>query len=256
MEQKGKLVPIALLLGFFVLLSLLVSWITFGLLDSSATAEIRGYKLGGAIAAFAFTAALLFTAFHNVYRLITADQEYVKKIAELEAKLIKGAPCPPGYSIEIDERHKLVFARPTNWKPWEGYLYKYVEPPRSPGRFVANCDVRYRPLSELLHTDEDLDPSKPHMLVPFYEQIAQKTTSKFPGSTTQEYIEVDGLKSLKYTNTRPVQGDKPYSVCISGVVVYVPKQAAVYFFTFGDDSSGYLTSSEVFNSVIGSVRFL
>src|SRR5271169_1662071 len=122
MGERGKVFLTAAALATIVGLSLLVAFVTFGLLKSSAQADIRGYKLGGAIAAFAFTAGLLTSAFFNVYRLLTADQlkEYAKRIEELQAKLIRGAPCPAGYTIDLDEKHKFVFARPGNWQPKEG----------------------------------------------------------------------------------------------------------------------------------------
>jgi hypothetical protein len=289
MGQQGRVFLIVCALAIIVGLSLVVAWVTFGLLDSSATAEIRGYKLGGSIAAFAFTAGVLTTAFFSMYKLFTADEvkelsqrkdaefkhyaqhtseqlkEYAKRVEELQAKLIRGAPCPPGYTIDVDEKHKLVFSRPSAWKPLDGVLYQYIGQPKKDETFRANFNVVYKDLSEL--PVEEFDPSQPEVLDHFYEQVLETVAQGLSGGITKEYVTVDGLKSVKYINTQAVPTSDPVqtqehvqtpeaTLRRCGVITYVPRAKAAYIFTFTDDEKHFLASSEVFNNVTESIRFL
>jgi hypothetical protein len=261
MKERGNVFLTAAALATIVGLSLLVAIVTFGLLKSSAEADIRGYKLGGAIAAFAFTAGLLTSAFFNVYRLLTADEvkEYAKRIEELQSKLIRGAPCPRGYTIDVDERHRLVFARPVDWKPKEGVLYQYLSEPKASDPVRANFNVVY--VSEDALADSlggELDPT-PAVIEDIYKRELAGIASAVPGQITQEYVTVDGCKSVKYINTyapSDLPEGKKVKVRQSGVLTFVPKMNALFVFTFTDSDEDYLASSEVFGSVLESVRFL
>ncbi len=278
MGQQGRVFLIVAALVIIVGLSLLVAWVTFGLLDSSATADVRGYKLGGSIAAFAFTFGVLTTAFFSMYKLFTANdvkelsqrkdaefkdyaqktneqlKEYAKRVEELQAKLIRGAPCPVGYTIDVDERHKVVFSRPNGWNPLDGYLYKYVEQPKKGDVFQANFNVVYKDLSEL--PVEQFDVAQPAVLDRFYEQVLDTIAQGLPGGITKEYVTIDGLKSVKYINTRAAPPPQNVTLRQCGVIVYVPRVRGAYIFTFTDDEADFLASSEVFNNVTSSIRFL
>jgi hypothetical protein len=43
---------------------------------------------------------------------------------ELQGKLIRGAPCPKGFDIEVDERQRIVLARPKDWEPKGGVIFQ------------------------------------------------------------------------------------------------------------------------------------
>ncbi len=46
-----------------------------------------------------------------------------KQVVELQSKLIRGAPHPDGFSIEVAERQGLVLARPEHWEPKGGTIF-------------------------------------------------------------------------------------------------------------------------------------
>lgn len=122
MDSRWKMVFSLISGTIIVLVSVFVAYVCFNLLESSAVADLKGWKLGGAFAGFVFTFSILTSATFQFYKHITADQteKYRQQIQELQLKLIKGAPCPPGYEIDLDERHRLVFARPNGGHPAEG----------------------------------------------------------------------------------------------------------------------------------------
>jgi len=293
MSQTGRVILIGCSLTLIVALSAMVAWVTFGLLQSSATGEIQGYKLQGSIAAFAFTFGVLTTAFYGMFKLLTADdvkelsqrkdaefkdfaqksneqiQDYARRIEELQAKLLRGAPCPPLYVIDLDEKNRLVFSRPGKWKNRNGVLYAYVEPARQGDPFAANFTVVVTDLTDAVAAGLDL--TQQAQLDGFYGAVLAKVASDTPASMTRqtgfptaavpdamskEYVTVDGLRGAKYINTYIVQTNPPLTLRQSGVIVYVPRTSSYYVFTFSDDESDYLTSSDVFNNVMASVRFL
>jgi hypothetical protein len=235
------------------------------MLESSAEANVQGYRLGGAIAAFAFTGAFLSSVFFNFYRLLAADQleEYAKQIQELQAKLIKGAPCPPGYTVDVDEKHKLVFARPRHWEPREGILYYYLEEQKPSDDVTANFNVVYvneKQLAALL--GGRFDPSTVNV-DDIYEKEMMKLEALTQGTMSKEYVTIDGIKSAKYINTFratvPTEESpegKELLFRTAGILTYVPRLKALYVFTCTDNEKDYLTSSEIFNNVISSIRFL
>lgn len=272
MEPKARL-RFSLISGIVIVaVSVAIAYVCFKILDSSATATLKQWKLGGAFAGFVFTASLLTSIVFQFYKQMTSEtvDSYRSLIEELQAKLIKGAPCPDDFSIDIDERHKLVFARPDSWRPRGGVLYQYVEPRKSSDFFAANFNVTFSTQNELKKAMGDqFDPEGTNQEA-LYEKAAQSTvagtSTMFDGyeqvSLTREYVQVDGLKSLKMIHTyriqRPQAADSDPKVEIrqTSVITYVPRVKALYNFTFSDDSTDYLVSSEVFSKVTSSIRFL
>jgi hypothetical protein len=103
---------------------------------------------------------------------------------------------------------------------------------------------------------ERFDPSQPFHVDEVYETALDKIAAKYPGAMTREYVSIDGFKSVKYINTYPLPQDKSVNVRQSGIMTFVPRMRALYAFTCTDDEKDYLASSEMFNTVISSIRFL
>lgn len=275
MDVREKRFFFSIVSGIVILsVSLFVAFICFKLLASSAEGTLKGWKLGGAFAGFVFTASMLTSIVFQFYKQMTGEQveEYRQLVQELQAKLIKGAPCPDGFTVDIDERHKLVFARPETWIPQGGLLYQYVNKCKT-GHIPANFNVVYL-------SDEDLKeyyPENPGIKIgasdlnELYKRVIDSQITilgqSFPAyehhNLTQEYTTVDAMKCVKYTHQFSYSAAQPdnnapvkVSVCQTRLFSYVPRLKGLFVFTFSDDSHEYLTSSEVFNSVISSIRYI
>lgn len=273
--------------------SLGVAYVLFGILESSATANLREWKLGGAFAGFAFTALLLSSTLFQAYKEMRRDKEadYLKQIAELQSKLVRGAPSPAGFVVDVDERNKLVFARPVDWRPRAGVLYQYISPPVSGDSLPANFNVTFE-------TPHDLEanygvpaagllqgkPLAGDELEAVYRMTIQGMTALLPRifdgyrrlGFSEEYVFVDGLKSVRYTHTYAYQANETAPVGDAGaasgdgtplqsgekaltqvgVAIFHPRVGGMFMFTFTDDSKDFLKSSEAFSQIVSSIRFL
>jgi hypothetical protein len=129
-------------------ISLVIGFIFFLVIGSTAEGEVLGVQVSGGIAGFVVVFALLFNSYKQSQsssefvrdlqrRLEAKDQELNRKReleklqeqnSELQAKLIRGAPCPLGFSIEVAERERIVFARPDVWSPRGGQIVDLMEP--------------------------------------------------------------------------------------------------------------------------------
>jgi hypothetical protein len=271
-----------------VLLSGGVAYLTTDVLDSSASGNLRGWSVRGGIAAFGFTFLLLGNLVFQLYKEMNRDkaEEYLKQIQELQSKLIRGAPQPEGFLVDIDEHHKLVFARPEKWVPKGGILYQYIEPKPVTETNVlpANFNVvfetttdleKYGVSSRALERKKELSPAA---LENLYKNVIEQLRAMIPHMVdgyalegfAQEYLFVDGLKSVRYTHTysanvtmalAPVEDASPASptrvrITQVGIAIFQPRLAAMFVFTFSDDAEDFLTSSEDFNRIVSSIRFL
>jgi hypothetical protein len=264
MNTSSRVFVIWISLALAVILSLAVAYVTFHILESSAEANLQGYKLGGGFAAFTFTFGLLFTMFNNLYRLFTTDQleDYRRQIQELQMKLAKGAPCPSGYTLEIDERHKLAFSRPSDWEPFQGVLYNYVAKTKLADPLTANFNlilVNEKQLKILLGSKQDLAKIDEGKIDEIYRKQLEDIQKMTQGTMSKEYTTIDGNKSVKYINTYLAttdQAEKKVYVRQVGILTYVPRLISLYVITCTDDSEDFLNTSEIFNTVISSIRFL
>ncbi len=261
-----------------VALSAFIGYVFFSILSSSAEASLQNAKFSGAFAGFFITASLLSTLTFQFYKQMTADQvsKYRDQIQELQTKLVKGAPCPEGYVIEVDEKRKIVFSRPGEWLPKLGILYQFVE--KSPlGMFAANFNVFFQGLPDLpdLYRQYKLGEFNPDKfeVSKLYDDLTAANVADAKGvflnsgmpyeneALTKEYVDVDEIKSMKATlaYTTVVGSEKDATklrIFQCFVITYVPRLKGVFMVTFSDNEEDYLKSSEIFNKVIGSIRFL
>ena len=273
--RGNRMMGFAVLCGLVIVcVSVGVAYVLFGILESSASADLRQWKLGGAFAGFAFTASLLASTVLQVYREMRRDKEedYVKQIQELQSKLIRGAPQPPGFTIDVDERHKLVFARPVGWRHRSGVLYQYIAVPTHGDHFAANFNVVFETPHDLeaayglsASLLEQRRPFSPDELESLYRLVVTGMLEHMPRAMpgyaregfSEEYVLVDGLKSLRYTHAYSMTHDSGVTRLTQvGVAIFQSALPGMFTFTFTDDSDDFLVSSEQFNHVISSIRFL
>lgn len=269
MDSKNRM-KFAIIAGFCILIvSIIIAYICFSILDSSAEATLKNWKLGGAFAAFVFTASMLTSIIFQVYKQLTGDkiEEYRQQIQELQNKLIRGATCPADYVIDLDEKHKIVFSRPNDWHPKGGILYQYLKKD-SLNIFHANFNVLYMDKNDLADLYANLNLGNfDHNKVDIeklYNTYSEIEINNIKDgliakdlNITKEYVSIDNIKSMKYIMTYTGQlNNKGMKLCQSVVVTYVPRLRALFSFTFSDSEQKYTKSSEVFNNVINSIRFL
>lgn len=269
MDNKNRMI-FAIISGLVIFaISIIIAYISFSILESSAEADLKEWKFGGAFAAFVFTATLLTSIIFQFYKQMTTDRikEYQQLIQELQSKLVKGAPCPPNYVIDLDEKHKVVFSRPGDWHPKGGVLYQYYKKDPT-GIFHTNFNVVYydrNDLSDLYQVLNmghfniaQIDVDK--LYEAYSEAEAKSVRTAFNAedeNVTKEYIFIDTIKSIKFimTYTCNVNNTK-LRLCQTGVSTYVPRLSALFSFVFSDREETYIKSSEIFNNVITSIRFL
>lgn len=157
--------------GAFLLivgLGLATAWICFGVLNSQANGRFEGYSLGGAIVGAIVSWGFLTTIYLKVQKSTNELEDLRKKSANeiedlrkksnndledlrkqnktLEDKLIRGAPCPRGFDIEVDERQRIVLARPQEWEPKGGIIFQLESPEQSQDKFAAAFQCSFLPI--------------------------------------------------------------------------------------------------------------
>ncbi len=151
--DKAQDITIIIILG---VLAAGIGYIFFGILHSEASGLSLGMSLSGGIAGFVVVFALL----ASTYRQFQSSSRYVQDLKrqieeqkeeltrahelqqlreenkELQHKVIRGAPCPEGFLIEVSERQRIVLARPENWAPQGGMIFNMELPTKSPSKDV------------------------------------------------------------------------------------------------------------------------
>jgi hypothetical protein len=101
---------------------IVAAYVCFGILRSEATGRLREYSVGGAIAG----ALVSWGVLTSVYLQLKGSSDELRglrhRARELEQKLIRGAPRPQGFETEVDERQRVVLARPKDWQPKGGTI--------------------------------------------------------------------------------------------------------------------------------------
>jgi hypothetical protein len=271
MDNRNRMI-FAIISGLIIfIISIIIAFISFSILESSAEATLKSWKLGGAFAAFVFTASLLTSIIFQFYKQLTSDKIKAcqQQIQDLQNKLIRGATCPKDYVIDLDDKHKIVFSRPNDWSPKGGILYQYIKINPS-NIFPTNFNVIYHHKKEFTQLFEHLDfgnfDGTQNDIEKLYNTYFTSEVASLKAilqaedlELTKEYIFIDNIKSMKLTVTStfvPSNFDEKKRMCQTGVVTYVSKLNALFSFTFSDSKESYTKSSEVFNNVITSIRFL
>lgn len=190
------------LFAIFVIaiIGLLTAYVCFGVLESQATAEIRKYSVSGGIAGALVSWGVLANLYLQFRKSSKELQDLKGRNEDLQKKLIRGAPCPSEFEIEVDEKQRIVLARPGGWTRVGGVIFDYesvsVEYDSAVTRKEGSSDVMpshfkvwYEPIKEKeLYDDPD------H----FYEEFAR---AQIGAGTPLEFMylggEPGGVKSLK-----------------------------------------------------------
>ena len=301
-HNRDKFIDLTILL-IIVGSALIVAYVTFGILNSQADAEIQKYSLGGAIVGFLITFSTFISTYTQFRRSSLDVQELYRQISELQNKLMKGAPKPSSeFIIESDERQRIVLARPEKWECAGGVIFDYEIPlcnlTREEDVFPAHFRVSFKPIK---------DSEKPEEYYMHYIEKIKNKKSVAGEECTNEYIylggEYDNIKSLKiiakqYAKCKlevdpwtgiqkhdeiPITKDEyerglmeshkkfekspnskqknksieKYLELLQIVIVcYHEKLNNIFYFEFIDDSPDFIASSEKFNQIINSIRFL
>jgi len=269
MESKNRMTLAVIVIVVIAIVSVAVGYVCFNILESSAEATLKEWKLGGGIAAIILTFSILASMLMQIYKLMAkseaeelqeqlADQKEKSNhlIMELQNKLIRGAPTPEGFTIDVDEKHKLVFARPVDWVPRGDFLYQYIRK-----GFASNFNViskNQQDIEELFKTYNwgEFNIDNLYLKISNGDLDALKVGVPYKSEPVviDEYINIDNLKSLKRNIVyEPLNGTRLHFI---GAYTYVPRLKALYCFTFTDEEENFVKISEIFNIIINSIRFL
>lgn len=108
---------------FIFAAGLFAAYVTFGILQSQAEGKFQNYSVGGAIAGALISWSLLTTLYLQIRSSSTELRDLRNRAEELQHKLIRGAPRPLGFEIEVEERQRIVLARPKEWQPKGGTIF-------------------------------------------------------------------------------------------------------------------------------------
>jgi hypothetical protein len=220
-------------LGAFTLiavLALITAYLTFGILDSSASAELQQYSVGGAIAGALVSISIFASVYlqlrgssekfkqerENAQQRITDMQRdsdnklealraqhqqeqdvFRRQIQELQQKLIRGVPRPIGFVPEVFDQQRFVFARPEAWEHRGGSLVDIVLPLEKMVKddlFQARFTCSYVPITAEMGSPEDYYQN--------YQTLMRSAdTTLYVEAPVFEYIQLGGdpnsVKSLK-----------------------------------------------------------
>ena len=99
------------------------AYVCFGVLKSTAQGQFQSYSVGGAIAGALVSWGVLTSVYLQLRGSSNELRELRNRTEELQNKVIRGAPRPLGFEIEVDERQRIVLARPKEWRPKGGTIF-------------------------------------------------------------------------------------------------------------------------------------
>lgn len=186
---KGKLFDL-IVVAFIMFAGLFTAYVCFGILKSQADANIQGYSVSGAIAGALISWSLLTTLYMQIRKSSEEFQKLRERNEELQQKLIRGAPRPKGFEIEVSERQRIVLARPKGWEPFGGTIFNF-ELLDQKDIFPARFSCSFMPIKEGAVSQEE-----------FYKKIRESfTDSPYIESYSSEFVYLGGeshsIKSQK-----------------------------------------------------------
>jgi hypothetical protein len=113
---------------FIASVGLFAAYVCFGILSSQASGRYQQYSVGGAIAGALISWSVLLSVYLQLRGSSNELQDLRKRTEELQSKLIRGAPRPKGFDTEVDERQRIVLARPKDWEPKGGTIFELELP--------------------------------------------------------------------------------------------------------------------------------
>lgn len=180
------------------LLGLVTAGFCFGILKSKAQVGV-GYSAGGAFAGAVIAWSALGALYLQLQRSSTFVTDLLRENQSLQNKVLRGAPRPNGFESEVDERLRLVFARPGGWQPGGGLIFDFqcpFEPGTSDDIFPARFQVSTEPIDPAeLQSEEDTQAAHYRLL-----ENEARTAGHLP-ATEIVYVgaESDEVKSLRTT---------------------------------------------------------
>jgi hypothetical protein len=183
-------------------LGLAAAGFCFGVLSSKAEVGLA-YSAGGAFAGALISWSTLAALYLQFQRSGTVMRDLAKENEDLQHKLLRGAPRPSGFEIEVDERLRLVLARPGDWQPGGGLIFDF-QLPHDPEKATDIFPARFRVLTEPIDPDELNAKGDPQAA--FYTRLEE--ASRMELGTRSSSMEIvytggqpdEGVKSLRTTS--------------------------------------------------------
>jgi hypothetical protein len=182
-------------------LGLVTAGFCFGVLKSKAEVGV-GYSAGGAFAGALIAWSALGALYLQFNRSSTFVRDLLRENQSLQNKVLRGAPRPNGFDSEVDERSRLVFARPGDWQPGGGLIFDF-QSPFEPGTAVDIFPARFRVFTEPIDPEELA--SEEDTQAAYYRAIESATRQAADGRVSATEIvyvgaEPDGARSLRTTS--------------------------------------------------------
>jgi len=181
---------------FIAAVGLVTAYVCFGILSSEASGRFQQYSVGGALAGAVVSWSLLTSVYLQLRGSSKELEDLRNRTEELQNKLIRGAPRPQGFDTEVDERQRIVLARPRNWQPKGGTVFDLelaAEEMRKDDTFAAAFRCYFVPI------EKDSTPTKEKFYEGELELFAK--ASDYVSSYSHEIVrlggEPAGIESLK-----------------------------------------------------------
>lgn len=166
------------------LVGLLTAYVCFGILQSRADGQINGVTVGGALAGALVASGVMTTAYLQFRKSSDELTQLQSRVGELQSKLLRGAPRPGGFEVEIDERRHMVLARPQEWENRGGYIFNFELPSdkmRADDILPATFNVQFFPITQELGERDQ-----------FYQDINQRFYSPLVAGYSNEFVYLGG----------------------------------------------------------------
>jgi hypothetical protein len=142
-----------------------------------------GYEVHGAIGGAFITWSALFPLFLKLRGSSRVLEDLRAANEDLRQKLLRGSPCPIGFTLSLDENQKIILARPSEWEPQGGVIFDFKETRPKPDDLVpANFRVYYYPADKNINIEAH------------YEQVYRQYVNddEFFTDVTQQRIHIGG----------------------------------------------------------------